>query len=233
MKRCLALLAALILTTVLPAAAGPDYTALRAKMVERQIVARGVSDPAVLAAMRTLPRHEFVPEDLRGMAYNDHPLPIGQGQTISQPFIVAYMSEALGVKPGQKVLEIGTGSGYQAAVLAAMGAKVYSIEILPELSRRAAAVLKRLGYGAVRLKVGDGYKGWPQEAPFDAVIVTAAAPHIPPPLVEQLRPGGRMVIPVGSGGYEELTLVEKGPQGKVSTRGLMAVRFVPLVREKE
>ncbi|MEW5912674.1 MAG: protein-L-isoaspartate(D-aspartate) O-methyltransferase [Thermodesulfobacteriota bacterium] len=202
-------------------------------MVERQIVARGVSDPAVLKAMRTVPRHEFVPEELRGMAYNDHPLPIGQGQTISQPYIVAYMSEALHLKAGQKVLEIGTGSGYQAAVLAAMGAKVYSIEILPALSRRAAADLKRLGYGAVRLKVGDGYKGWPQEAPFDAIIVTAAAPHIPPPLVEQLRPGGRMIIPVGSGGIEELTLVEKSAQGKVTTRGLMAVRFVPLVREKK
>ncbi|MBU1273907.1 MAG: protein-L-isoaspartate(D-aspartate) O-methyltransferase [Proteobacteria bacterium] len=198
-------------------------------MVARQLAARDISDPRVLAAMDQVPRHEFVPPALRGQAYRDHPLPIGQGQTISQPYIVAFMSQAVKLKPGDKVLEIGTGSGYQAAVLAAMGAKVYSVEIIPELAAQAEARLKRLGY-AVQIRVGDGNQGWPQEAPFEAILVTAAARRIPPKLLEQLKPGGRMIIPVGSGPWsEELVLVKKGPGGKVTSHSLMAVRFVPLV----
>jgi len=198
-------------------------------MVARQLAARDINDQRVLAAMGRVPRHEFVPTQMRGQAYNDHPLPIGQGQTISQPYIVAFMSQAVRVKPGDKVLEIGTGSGYQAAVLAAMGAKVYSVEIIPDLAAQAEARLKRLGY-TVRVKVGDGNFGWPQEAPFDAILVTAAAKRIPPKLVEQLKPGGRMILPVGQEPWaEELVLVVKDAQGKVSQHSLMAVRFVPLV----
>ncbi|MCF8041601.1 MAG: protein-L-isoaspartate(D-aspartate) O-methyltransferase [Desulfarculaceae bacterium] len=218
----------LLLTLAMPAQGG-DYAAARKQMVARQLASRDIRDQQVLAAMGRVPRHEFVPFKMRGQAYGDHPLPIGQGQTISQPYIVAFMSQAVRVKPGDKVLEIGTGSGYQAAVLAAMGAKVYSVEIIPELAQRAGTLLKRLGY-AVHIKVGDGNFGWPQEAPFDAILVTAAARHVPPKLVEQLKPGGRMVIPVGPGAWaEELVLVTKDSQGKVKKRSLMAVRFVPLV----
>ena len=232
------LIAFVILLAALAASlslAGDDYAAARQAMVADQIMARGVDDPAVLAAMRQVPRHEFVPVKLRALAYNDHPLPIGLKQTISQPFIVAFMSQALRIRPGQKALVIGTGSGYQAAVLAAMGARVYSIEIIPELSQRAALNLKRAGYGQVHLKVGDGYLGWPHEAPFDAIMVTAGAKKIPPPLVEQLKPGGRMIIPVAAsyGYHEELVLMQKGPKGRIKTSKLMAVRFVPLVRDKE
>lgn len=235
MKWWWTLLLSAALLAALPAGAEDyAYTAARRQMVSRQIEARGVSDPAVLKAMGQVPRQEFVPQPMRRYAYQDHPLPIGLGQTISQPYIVGFMSQALQIKPGQKVLEIGTGSGYQAAVLAAMGAKVYSIEIIEALSARAAKDLKRTGYGQVRLKVGDGYKGWSQYAPYDAIIVTAGAREIPPPLLDQLKPGGRMVIPVKLTAFgEELLLVNKDAQGKISTRSLLAVRFVPLVRAKQ
>jgi protein-L-isoaspartate(D-aspartate) O-methyltransferase len=227
---CAALGAAL----ALPAGAADPLAAARHEMVQTQIKARGVGDPAVLKAMETVPRHEFVPLPWRKQAYQDHPLPIGHGQTISQPYIVGVMSEVLQVKPGQKVLEIGTGSGYQAAVLAAMGAQVYTVEIIPGLVRRADATLKRLGYDTVKVKLADGNYGWPSQAPFDRIIVTAGAKRIPPALIKQLKPGGRMVIPVGSGPWgEELTLVRKDLGGKISTQSLMAVRFVPLVGGEE
>ena len=211
-------------------ASSQDWQTLRAQMVERQIKARGVKDPAVLAAMLKVPRHLFVPPGRRELAYGDHPLPIGQGQTISQPFVVAYMTSLLGLKPGEKVLEIGTGSGYQAAVLAEMGAEVYSIEILPGLAREAARALSRLGYGGVRLKVGDGYRGWPGQAPFDAVIVTAAPPEIPKALIRQLKSGGRMVVPVGpAGGVQRLVLLRKNQKGNLSKTAMELVRFVPMI----
>lgn len=219
----------LLLVPAPPAQADGDYAVARQRMVARQLAARDIKDERVLAAMGQVPRHEFVPVKMRGSSYGDHPLPIGQGQTISQPYIVAFMSQAVAIEPGDKVLEIGTGSGYQAAVLAAMGAQVYSVEIIPELAQRAGALLKRLGY-AVHLKVGDGNYGWPQEAPFDAILVTAAARRIPPKLVEQLKRGGRMIIPVGPDSWaEELMLVTKDDQGKARRHSLMAVRFVPLV----
>jgi protein-L-isoaspartate(D-aspartate) O-methyltransferase len=191
----------------------------------------GQLDPAVLQAMRTVPRHEFVPEEVRANAYEDRPLPIGYGQTISQPFIVALMTDLLDVKPGAKVLEIGTGSGYQAAVLSPLAERVYSIEIVPELGAAAAAVLERLGYADVETKVADGYYGWPEAAPFDGIVVTAAASHIPPPLIEQLKPGGRMVIPIGGAfAAQHLMLVEKLPDGGVTTRQILPVQFVPFTR---
>ncbi|MCB2192448.1 MAG: protein-L-isoaspartate(D-aspartate) O-methyltransferase [Deltaproteobacteria bacterium] len=219
----------LLLALIVPAQGAEDYAAQRQEMVARQLAARDISDQGVLEAMNQVPRHEFVPPKMRGRAYGDHPLPIGQGQTISQPYIVAFMSQAVRIKPGDKVLEIGTGSGYQAAVLAAMGAQVYSVEIIPKLAAQAEARLRRLGY-QVRVKVGDGNFGWPDQAPFEAILVTAAARHIPPKLVEQLKKGGRMIIPVGPDSWaEELVLLTKDDHGKVSRRSLMAVRFVPLV----
>jgi protein-L-isoaspartate(D-aspartate) O-methyltransferase len=178
-----------------------------------------------------VPRHRFVPADLERQAYNDHPLPIGHGQTISQPFIVAFMTEAAAIKPGAKVLEIGTGSGYQAAILAAMGAQVFTIEIIPALAERAAATLQELSYDQVQVRAGDGYRGWPEVAPFDAIIVTAAPATIPPALLDQLAEGGRLVIPVGpQGGSQELTLATK-TGGKIHRRNLLPVRFVPFTRE--
>lgn len=195
-------------------------------MVERQIVARGVSDTAVLAAMRKVPRHEFMPPAARALAYADHPVPIGSGQTISQPYIVALMTELAGVGPGQRVLEVGTGSGYQAAVLAEVGAEVFTIEIVPELAERAARDLARLGYRDVHVRAGDGYAGWPEHAPFDAVVVTAAPEQIPPPLLEQLRIGGRIVIPVGRS-YQELKVGTRTKSG-LSMRTVLPVRFVPM-----
>lgn len=203
----------------------------RERMVERQIAARGVEDSATLAALRRVRRHEFVPKSYRLSAYADRPLPIGFGQTISQPYIVGYMTERLRPQPGDRVLEVGTGSGYQAAILAEIVDQVYTIEIFGELAREAEARLERLGYSNVHVRHGDGYFGWAEAAPFDAVIVTAAAGHIPPPLVEQLKPGGRMAIPVGSvHGVQTLILVEKAEGGKVTTRNLLPVRFVPLLR---
>lgn len=208
------------------------FTRLRLEMVRRQVEARGVRDATTLQAMRSVRRHEFVPEGLRRSAYDDRPLPIGYGQTISQPYIVGYMTELLEPGPGMKILEIGTGSGYQAAVLARTGATVHTIEIVSALAASARDRLERLGYDDVHTRHADGFDGWPEEAPFDAVIVTAAAGFIPPPLIEQLRPGGRMVIPVGSVyGVQTLILVEKDPAGTVRTRSLLPVRFVPLVRE--
>lgn len=188
----------------------------------------GAIDPAVLEVMATIPRHEFVPDRVRDLAYTDQPLPIGYGQTISQPFIVAMMTDLLAVEPGDTVLEIGTGSGYQAAVLSPLAGAVHTIEIVPQLGDTAGAVLDDLGFENVAVRVGDGYYGWPDAAPFDAIIVTAAASHIPPPLVQQLRPGGRMVIPVGGPfAVQQLMLLERQADGGVVSRQIMPVRFVP------
>lgn len=218
-------------------AAGPapaqEMAAERAAMV-REVVAMerwsgGEIDSVILAVLGRIPRHEFVPASLRASAHDNRPLPIGHGQTISQPYIVAVMTALLKVGAGATVLEIGTGSGYQAAVLAEMGAEVASIEIVEPLAAEAEARLRRLGYARIAVRVGDGYHGWPERAPFDAIIVTAAASHVPPPLVRQLKPGGRMVIPVGAPFQtQQLMLVEKRADGTLSTRQLMAVRFVPL-----
>jgi protein-L-isoaspartate(D-aspartate) O-methyltransferase len=199
-------------------------------MVETQIKARGIKDPRVLAAMKKVPRHCFVPAARRKYAYADHPLPIGQGQTISQPYIVALMSHALQLAPGEKVLEIGTGSGYQAAILAELTDKVYSIEIVPQLGKRAAKVLGALGYDRVNLRVGDGYKGWYEAAPFDAIILTAAPEKIPKALTDQLDRGGRMILPLGpNGGTQELLMLRKDDRGRISRESLGLVRFVPMV----
>ena len=201
-------------------------------MVREQIESRGIRNARVLAAMSKVPLHEFVPEHLADAAYEDHPLPIGYSQTISQPYIVALMTELLQLQPGAKVLEVGTGSGYQAAILAEVGAQVYSIEILEPLAKTSAKLLQRLGYVNVQVKRGDGYLGWPQHAPYDAIVVTAAADHVPPPLVEQLKPGGRLVIPVGDGqAQQSLLLVEKSVDGSVTTHDVAPVMFVPLTRE--
>jgi protein-L-isoaspartate(D-aspartate) O-methyltransferase len=201
-------------------------------MVREQIESRGVSDARVLAAMRKVPRHEFVPEHLADAAYEDHPLPIGYGQTISQPYIVGLMTELLRLTPEAKVLEIGTGCGYQTAILAEIAAEVYSVEIIEPLAKESADRLQRLGYKNVHVKHADGYLGWPEHVPFDGIIVTAGADRVPPPLVEQLKPGGRMVIPVGEPhGEQSLLLVEKDIDGTVSTRNVAPVLFVPLTRE--
>ena len=206
-----------------------DFEALRNAMVAEQIVARGVRHEGVLRAMRTTPRHLFVPEDRVARAYDDAPQPIGHGQTISQPFIVATMTEALQPGGSGTVLEIGTGSGYQAAVLSPLYRKVCSMEIVPELAASAAARLAGMGYRNVEVRRGDGYFGWPEQAPFDAIIVTAAAGHIPPPLIAQLKNNGRMIIPVGNPYMvQHLVLVEKDAKGAITTRSLMSVRFVPL-----
>jgi protein-L-isoaspartate(D-aspartate) O-methyltransferase len=206
------------------------YREERARMVEL-IRKRGVRDSATLHALEVVPRHEFVPREEVRRAYGDHPLPIGYGQTISQPYVVGYMTEVLRAKPGMRILEVGTGSGYQAAVLAEMGCDVYSIEIIGALARAAEARLRRLGYARIHLRYGDGFDGWPEVSPFDRVIVTAAAGYVPPPLLEQLKPGGRMVIPVGSVyGIQDLILVEKDAGGAIRTKRLLPVRFVPLVR---
>jgi len=225
------LFVAVLALAAAPAAAQDQEARARALMVEQQIAARGVRDTATLRAMRTVPRHLFVPDDVRSAAYEDYPLPIGLGQTISQPYIVAYMTEQLRLRRGDRVLEVGTGSGYQAAVLAEIVAEVYTIEIVPPLAQEAAVRLGRLGYSRVRTRTGDGYNGWPEAAPFDAIIVTAAAGFVPPPLVEQLRPGGRMIIPVGeTSAVQELMVVEKAVNGRTATRTLIPVRFVPLTR---
>lgn len=221
----------------IPAQASPpaseSYAAARQAMVEYQIERRDVSDEAVLAAMQTVPRHEFVPADYRDQAYEDHPLPIGHGQTISQPYIVALMTELADVQPGERVLEIGTGSGYQAAVLAQMTDQVYSIEIIPELAERAVETLDRLGYDQVQVKQADGYYGWEEHAPFEAILVTAAPDHVPQPLVNQLADGGRMIIPVGPpGGYQSLWLLERNGD-EVVRYNWGGVRFVPFTRAEE
>lgn len=209
----------------------PDlYTELRRRMVREQLepVGRGIVDPRVLAAMGRVPRHEFVPEELQKGAYDDNPLPIGNGQTISQPYIVAFMTQALAPQPTDRVLEIGTGSGYQAAVLAELVHEVYTIEIVEPLAQRAEADLQRLGYTNVFVRAGDGYQGWPAAAPFDIIIVTCAPEHVPAPLVAQLREGGRMIVPVGpQNSVQELILLTK--RGDLMERqGALPVRFVPM-----
>ena len=230
----LALLAGVLLV---PAGCGEaqsvsDLEARRSIMVEEQIEARGVRDPATLAAMREVPRHVFVPLRLRDVAYADYPLPIGHGQTISQPYIVAFMTEALRPQPGEKILEVGAGSGYQAAVLAQMGAEVYTVEIVEPLADLAGQTLQRLGYKNAQVRHGDGYRGWPEHAPFDAIIVTCAPEKIPPDLVAQLRDGGRMIIPVGGGLSQELILLRKhGDQ--IEKQSVLPVRFVPMTGEAE
>ncbi|MBI2814472.1 MAG: protein-L-isoaspartate(D-aspartate) O-methyltransferase [Opitutae bacterium] len=231
--RHLGLLTALGLS-LLAAPDRPDpWQAQRNRMVEKQLELREVSHPATLAAMRKVPRHLFVPVEFRREAYADHPLPIGHDQTISQPYIVACMTELIAPTKETRVLEIGTGSGYQAAVLAEICAEVFTIEIIPELARQAAAVLRQLGYKNVRTRTGDGWKGWPEAAPFDAIIVTAAPETIPPPLLDQLKEGGRMILPVGpQASGQNLVLVTK-EGGKIRTRPLDPVRFVPFVRERK
>ena len=199
----------------------------RERMVSEQIEARGVRSAPVLAAMRSVPRHLFVPESIRKFAYWDRPLPIGHDQTISQPYIVALMTELLDLKRNDRVLEIGTGSGYQAAVLSVLVERVFSIELEPELAREARGRLELLGYRNVNVKQGDGYKGWPEQAPFDAIILTAAPPEIPRTLIEQLKPGGRLVAPVGSS-EQELVVISKQRDGRTRRRSVLPVRFVPM-----
>jgi len=244
----------LSLSPVAPAAGDDPYTGPRAKMIETIIAhARfsgealedGTLDPCVLQVMRMVPRHAFLPKpgeveqtwwrrlvgDDPALAYSDRPLPIGYGQTISQPFIVALMTDLLRTEAGNTVLEIGTGSGYQAAVLSPLVARVCTIEIIPELAERAATTHGEIGYGNIEARTADGYHGWPECGPFDSIVVTAAASHIPPPLVQQLKPGGRMVIPVGPQfTVQHLTIVDKGTDGRVTTRQVLPVSFVPLVR---
>lgn len=210
------------------------YLARREAMVRDDIAARDVRNPAVLKAMRETPRHLFVPAELRDVAYEDHPLPIGSGQTISQPYIVAVMTELLEVTREHRVLEIGTGSGYQAAVLSPLVKEVYSMEIVAQLARSASATLEKLGYKNVFVRHGDGYRGWPEKAPFPRIILTAAPPEIPQALIDQLAPGGRMVAPVGASAFsQELIVLEKSKDGKVKRRSVFPVRFVPMVRGKE
>ena len=200
------------------------------EMVYRQIEQRGISDVAVLKAMRAVPRHSFVPQEWIAQAYDDHPLPIGYGQTISQPYIVAWMTELLQIAPGDKVLEIGTGSGYQAAILGELEVQVYTIEIVEELAAQATARLAEMGYKNISVRHADGYHGWTEHAPFDAIIVTCAPDHIPPPLIAQLKEGGQMVVPVGPpGGYQSMFLITK-EEGQVKSRNLGGVAFVPLTR---
>lgn len=215
------------------AAESPDgFQHKRRKMVAEQLKPRGIADQSVLRAMGTVPRHLFVPAFLRHQAYMDGPLPIGHGQTISQPFIVAYMTEMIRLQSQHRVLEIGTGSGYQAAVLAELTDRVYTMEIIPELADTAGKRLKKTGYASVNVRQGDGYHGWPEAAPFDAIVVTAAAEFIPPPLLQQLKEGGRMIIPVGSPFYVQYLMLVEKKQGKITTRSLMPVRFVPFRRSQ-
>ena len=235
----LGLTALMALTLLAPAgalAAQPDpqgdaLAVARQHMVE-QIRARGINDPDVLAAVEAVPRHLFVPESERRAAYEDHPLPIGGGQTISQPYMVALMTSLLGIQPGQRVLEVGTGSGYQAAVLSRLGADVYSVEILAPLGRRAKSTLAELGYRNVHVRIGDGYKGWKDAAPFDGIIVTAAPKRIPEPLIAQLKTGAKMVIPVGDT-LQDLLVLTKRADGGVDTAKVMPVLFVPMTGEAQ
>lgn len=226
----------LLLLTILPdtlfAESEPDeFAHLRNQMVSQQIEARGLKDPEILRAMRVVPRHLFVPSKYRHSAYGDHPLPIGEGQTISQPYIVALMTDLLHIKPNSRILEIGTGSGYQAAVLAELGCDVFSVEIIRSLGNKAKETLENLGYQNVQIRIGDGYQGWAEKAPFDAVIVTCAPEKIPEALIAQLKEGGRMVIPVGeTGRIQQLVLAVKKENHLVS-RPVLPVRFVPMVKE--
>lgn len=213
-------------------AVGQDDSARdRASMVDRQLRARDITDPRVLDAMARIPRHEFVPEGLRDLAHADRPLPIGQGQTISQPYIVALMTQLARPGPGDRALDIGTGSGYQAAVLAELVDEVFSIEIHEELADSARERLDRLGYDTVTVRHGDGYRGWPEHAPFDLIVVAAAPAEVPPPLVEQLAPGGRLVMPVGDDLGQQLVLIEKDEDGATTRRSIAPVAFVPMTGE--
>ena len=206
----------------------------RLAMVADQVAARGVMDPRVLDAMRAVPRHEFVPLTLRDDAYVDSPLPIGHGQTISQPYIVALMTELARPSPADRVLEVGTGSGYQAAVISRLVSRVFTVELVDPLAQSASAVLRRLGYSNVTVRSGDGYLGWPDEAPFDIILVTAAPEQVPAALVAQLKPGGRLIVPVGRAwDVQDLQLIEKDAGGKVKTRSVIPVRFVPMVKKRD
>lgn len=209
-----------------------EFKKQREQMVKWQIEARGVTDKRVLDAMRKVERHLFVPSELAAYAYADQPLPVGYNQTISQPYIVAFMTEALKLSPTSKVLEIGTGSGYQAAVLAELCDSVFSVEIVNELGTKAKALLKSLNYNNVFIRIGDGYQGWPEYAPFDAIIVTCAPTHVPEPLKEQLIEGGKMIIPVGETNYQELILLVK-KKGRLIQQSVLPVRFVPMVDENK
>jgi len=228
-KTLLFLLSLLLILAMAKNPQDPDYYQLRQKMVNEQIIARGVRAESVIKAMQKVERHLFVPEQYRNFAYSDRPLPIGEGQTISQPYIVALMTELLDLKKSDKVLEIGTGSGYQAAILAEICDSVYTIEIIPSLGKQAQALLRELGYHNIHCKIGDGYLGWPEHAPYDGIIVTCAPSKIPQPLKEQLAEGGRMVIPVGATYTQELVLVTK-TKGKLIQKSVIPVRFVPMLR---
>jgi protein-L-isoaspartate(D-aspartate) O-methyltransferase len=228
-----ACLFAMAFTAQAAGASDDRYAAARRRMVAEDLRGRDIRDPAVLAAMEKVPRHLFVDERFGPEAYDDHPLPIGQGQTISQPYIVALMTQCLSLKPSDRVLEIGTGSGYQAAVLAELAGRVYTIELQPQLADQAERLLKKLGYDRVRVRCGDGFFGWPDEAPFDAIILTCAPDTIPRPLVEQLRDGGRIIAPVGGVlQVQELVLGTK-KNGKLAQQTLIPVRFVPMRGEAE
>ena len=238
-----ALAAAILLLAPCDAGHAEDiFAAPRAEMVELidymgwgsdRAVGRAAIDPRVLAVMAEVPRHEFVPEELQRSAYSNQPLPIGYGQTISQPLIVAMMTDLLQLEPDHVVLEVGTGSGYHAAVVAGLAGRVHTIEIIPELAETAAERLARLGYDNVEVRAGDGYYGWEAAAPFDSILVTAAATHVPPPLIRQLKPGGRIVIPIGGAfALQHLVLVEQDAEGGIRTRQLLPVRFVPFTRSE-
>jgi len=223
-------LVAFLLTAALLPAQDP-FRSDRDRMVQNQIAARGIKNASVLKAMRETPRHMFMPVDVRSAAYEDRPVSIGHGQTISQPYIVAFMTEALDVAKDHRVLEIGTGSAYQAAILSRLAHEVYTIEIVDSLARSATETLKQMGYKNVFVRDGDGYRGWPEKAPFDRIILTAAPPELPEALVQQLKPGGKMLAPVGRSTFEqELLLLTKDSDGKISTQSILPVRFVPMVK---
>ena len=223
---------ALLLLTPALLLGNDEHQAERERLVRDSMERRGIRNPAVLRAMRDTPRHEFMPGNVRKFAYSDFPVPIGYDQTISQPSLVAFMTEALDVNKEHRVLEIGTGSGYQAAVLSPLAREVYTIEIVPQLAKSSAETLRRLGYRNVFPREGNGYKGWPEKAPFDRIILTAAPPEIPQALIDQLRPGGKLLAPVGQNPSEqELKLIEKAKDGKLTERSVLPVRFVPMVQQ--
>ncbi len=222
---------ALVVYWLSPLVSAQDFATLREKMVTGQLESRGIQSSRVLAAMRKVERHRFVPPDMINQAYGDYPLPIGEGQTISQPLIVAFMTEVLDLKPTAKVLEIGTGSGYQAAILAELCKEVYTIEIIEVLGKKATELLQLLGYKNIFVRIGDGYQGWPEAAPFDAIIVTCSPTHVPQPLQNQLKEGGRLIIPVDESGAQELVLLTK-KKGKLTRENRMPVRFVPMKDKK-